>query len=241
MKSHPILFSAPMVRAILDGSKTQTRRVVKNTPSLSEHIFYDDESNQWGFLGYSLDHNGDPTVEHWNECKCPYGQVGDQLWVREEHYSFGHWEEVKGVRTKTGKQKRKFVADSEKVLFDGDSLATVPDGKYRSDCCYTKEWHKRLARFMPRKFSRITLEITEIRVERLQDISNDDAEAEGIFNSSGMHDFDCDGAGFGPDQICRCGDNSPSETYRRLWESINGLNTWTQNPFVWVITFKRIS
>jgi hypothetical protein len=94
---------------------------------------------------------------------------------------------------------------------------------------------------MPRQYSRITLRITDVRVERLQDISEADAEAEGTAN--GIHDWDCIN-GFFPDPagycVNGCGSRSSVESYQRLWESINGAHSWAANPWVFVISFERV-
>lgn len=204
MKERPILFSAPMVLAILEGRKTQTRRVVKKLPK------------RFSLLGWKMPTGLFPIS--WLT-ECPYGQIGDRLWVREEHYRFGHWEEVSGVKTKTGKQKLAFVPDSSEVLFDAPS--EFRKARQRQDPL-TPAWHKRLARFMPRAASRITLEITDVRVERLQDITDADALAEGV------------------DQTNTSIGGYATERFKRLWESINGPDSWDANPWVWAIGFKRV-
>src|ERR1035437_104911 len=224
-KSRPILFSPAMVTAILDGKKSQTRRAITPQPisSKPEAEWYPDaydggpEWTVWGKKGSAVDNKC--TLPFW---KCPYGVVGDSLWVREEHYRFGHWREVPGVKTKTGKQKWAFIPDSDQVLF------VMPDKSYLKsrlkDYPEAPAWHKRLARFMPRSCSRITLEITEIRVERLCDISETDSIAEGV------SDRDEDGAW-----------TSASEAYAELWDKINGDGSWNKDPFVWCLTFKVVS
>ena len=170
-KSRPILFSGPLVRAILAGNKTQTRRVVKPQPVKNGKFW-----EVFG-AGWSMDHGNVPCVPgHSLANNCPYGVPGDELWVREEHYRFGHWEPVPGVKTRTGRQKWQFVAHTDRVLFD------APDGvrsRNTGPLAIKPGWYKRLARFMPRWASRITLEVTGVRVERLNDITGDDAAAEG--------------------------------------------------------------
>ena len=223
MTDRPILFSAPMVRTILDGSKTQTRRVIKPQPYL-------DKMGNACCDGWILGQGADrvPNFESLaspiprsstGRVWCPYGQIGDRLWVREEHYRFGHWEEVSSVRTRTGRQKWAFVQDSREVLFDAP--AEFRKGRHNKDTL-TPAWHKRLARFMPRSASRITLEITDVRVERLQDISRGDAMEEGC-----------------PFPNMASGDD-PRRWFSELWQSINGPASWEANPWVWVIGFKRV-
>lgn len=221
-KERPILFSGAMVRAILNGSKTQTRRVVKpqpaNDPAIHHPIEpYRTSGGDWNWvLAATGMGTGDPFP-------CPYGKPGDLLWVREEHYRFGHWEPVPGVSTKGGRQKWRFVADADETLFD------APDeyrkGRHHKDPS-TPAWHKRLARFMPRSVSRITLEITDVRVERLNDINEQDAEAEGIDFMREIPDAD---------ETLRA-----SKLFEVLWESINGIGSWSLNPWVWVIEFRRV-
>ena len=172
-KERPILFSAPMVRALLAGTKTQTRRVVK-VPKRMEGV-----TSPAGALV---------------DFDCPYGRPGDRLWVRET-----------------------FSYDA-KLHFRGD----------RGPCWYWADgnpeygdWTKpRPSIHMPRWASRITLEITGVRVERLQSISEEDALAEGATLHKDK-DPDYGYAGW----------------YRALWESINGPDSWAANPFVWVIEF----
>jgi len=185
VKERPILFSAPMVRAILEGRKTQTRRVVKHVET-NEPV------------------TSDPRP--YNK-PCPYGQPGDRLWVRETWLDLG-----------------------DGITPDGDMK---PCGYlYRSDHdknTMKGQWKPSI--FMPRAASRITLEITGIRVERLQHISADDAISEGI-EKQGLRWRDYHG-----DEL---GWLDPCQSYRTLWESINGPGSWALNPWVWVIEFRKV-
>lgn len=191
MKERPILFSAPMVRAILDGTKTQTRRVVKPQPPAkvsSIYLPFKQEPNNWqGFA----DSDG---LIHWYG-RCPYGQPGDRLWVREA------WRWV-------------CPDDPDTAIYraDGHAASKLPPGF---------KWKPSI--HMPWAASRITLEITAVRVERLQAISEADAEAEGCCTPLRGHD-----------------DDFARGCYRNLWEQINGVGSWTANPWVWVIEFKRV-
>jgi len=231
MKERPILFNGEMVMAILDGRKTQTRRVVKPQP---EGVKEPEEGFVWlgenGLLGGRQSYMcGDPEnpsvdVELWQfPVKCPYGAPGDRLWVRE---TFCHkWDQGGPV----------FNEDGD---YDQSCLwyrATTPDViKLDEDCeeVYLKDgspaspWLPSI--HMPRWASRILLEITGVRVERVQEISNEDAIAEGI---------NC---------IWR-GDNGPHEVdqtqhVKDLWDSINAKRGfgWDVNPWVWSIEFKVI-
>lgn len=181
MKERPILFSAPMVRAILDGSKTQTRRLCKpaNEAALSAVVGpFDCPELGHGHFG---DEEGDL------QFLCPYGQPGDRLWVRETFAEIG--------------ARLTYKADTD-------------DGAH----CMVKRWIPSI--HMPRIDSRILLEIVSVRVERLQDISDQDAMAEGV-----------DAAAYG---------KSHRYGYSRLWEEINGAGGWAANPWVWVVEFKRV-
>lgn len=202
MKERPILFSAPMVRAILEGRKTQTRRIVKpRVIPVVEECFR--VNGKWCNRTFDYD-----LVN-----LCPYGQPGDRLWVRETWASRG----VNPVAMPSGKFGAAVVeyrADTARATWDRDPIQRDPDGHWRPSI------------FMPRWASRIRLEVTGVRVERLNDISEADAIAEGIPAAS-LHDLDCDTI-------------APSAHYRDIWESINGPGSWAKNPFVWVVEFKRI-
>lgn len=214
-KSRPILFSPAMSWAVIDGKKTQTRRFLNGSTEVKGP------------------YNPDYLEAHkrsagWKEI-CPHGKIGDLLWVREEHYRFGHWREVPGVKTKTGKQKWAFIPDEPDVLY---SMSSPLYRKSRHpETPEIPRWHKRLARFMPRALSRTMLEITEIRVERLHDISDDDAMAEGIdyFYAGLFRDYLQNGD---------IGIDSARGSFQSLWEKINGPDSWAENPWVWVIGFK---
>lgn len=215
MANKPILFSASMVAAILDGRKTQTRRTIKGS---TEHkgnynpVYLEVHKNSRG----------------WKEI-CPYGKIGDTLWVREEHYAVGHWE--KNSTTKTGKQKWKFVPDiGGDVRYSDNPPADfmVSRSKEYPD---VNLWYKRLARFMPRSLSRIKLEIVDIRVEKLKDISQKDAISEGAPPSH--HSIDKVSREIGNPDFSR-------SWFAQLWQSINGTESWDENPWVWVISFKVV-
>jgi hypothetical protein len=224
MKERPILFSTEMVKAILDGRKTMTRRVVsfKNSKPFDNSGSWpyvkklDDGTYMWSDapdFSYPKDYLKDGV-------KCPYGQVGDRLWVRET------WT-VGGYTHKKDAEIVYKASEGEK-----HDLSIVPwndwlesNTKYGGRCGVIDKW--RSSMFMPRWASRITLEITNIRVERLQDITDQDAIKEGI-------DFSCTR----PNSQCGCNRKS----FSRLWDSINAKRgySWGSNPWVWVIEFKRI-
>lgn len=239
MREIPILFSGEMVRAILEGRKTQTRRLVK-FPEVDGDDQRAEPERAWLDRSYEKPELGG--------CAClkmPYGpeggdlstvqrffprwEAGDRLWVREEHYRFGHWEPVPGVRTKGGRQKWKFVADSDEVRYADNPPIFFRKGMHKEtpNC---QIWHKRLARFMPRRFSRITLKTISVRLERLQEISEEDSLAEGVKpkHDACIASLVAKGA-VGPGQL----------EYYALWESINGSGSWEVNPWVWVLEFER--
>lgn len=196
MRERPILFSAPMVRAILDGTKTQTRRVVKPQPVTRGRVDEDcvvtiGKQTHSGPTRYMLD--------RLTEFGCPYGQPGDRLWVKETH----------AIRS-TGQ----VVYRADTTDFD-PRAADVVGGRWRPSI------------HMPRRASRITLTITDVRVERLQEISEVDAEAEGVAFMREHTDID--------ETL------TAVQLYAALWDSINGEGAWSSNPWVWVVTFTRAS
>lgn len=218
MKERPILFSGAMVRALQDGSKTQTRRVLKPQPIRVS----DGHGGSGGY--FSCDKKGIGATEKcrvsdiWVGYGSPYGQPGDQLWVRETFYAYGRWETRYSEKKKRDEwhfvdmtndcdQAYQYAADNPDV-----PLATSRGGALPG-------WHKRPAIFMPRVACRIQLEITSVRVERLQDINEADALAEGATPEA---------------------TDEAINAYRMLWESLNGPDSWLANPWVWVVEFKRV-
>lgn len=234
VKERPILFSAPMVRALLDGTKTQTRRVVK--PEGAHHLFQfrgttaaagaDEPTGEWGWCGSSHVVN--------KHIRCPYGMPGDLLWVRETYFAFGRWETR--YSAKKGRDEWHFVDMTlecgKSYLYDADHPRPQPLAGKR-DGGVTPKWWKRPAIFMPRAACRIELEETGVRVERLQDISEADARAEGA--------RECDPVS-GREVLLAGASQRGSFVlhYRDIWEQINGPNSWAANPFVWVVEFRRI-
>lgn len=186
MRNGPILMSAPMVRAVLAGTKTQTRREFK-TRNGGVHPNANDKPGMTQILR-----------------NCPYGQPGDRLWVRE---AFA------------------IVPRTAYRCSEGVQQALRPDDDHDA-AIYREGWTRsrgglrwRPSIHMPRWASRLTLGVTGVRLERLQDISHDDACAEGIESQKG-------------------GAAACIERYRELWESLNGVGSWRENPWVWVITFE---
>ena len=194
MKERPILFSGPMVRAILDGKKTQTRRVVKSRlTKLVDEVFRVNGHWTWDTTDYDF------------RPLSPYGAPGDRLWVRE---TFTRHEDESGF-------------GSGVTLYRADM----------KDCEIAWTWTPSI--FMPRHASRITLEVNAVRVERLHDISHEECIKEGMTSD----DNGWWGAPGGSRGLL-CTD--PKYAYKEVWDSINGKDAWKQNPWVWVIEFKRI-
>jgi hypothetical protein len=208
MTEKPILFKSDMVSAILDGIKTQTRRVIKLPPVINLGHWEVSDIGGHGIIdsqGYLVPNI--PCIWHTHSgwcIACPYGKIGDQLWVRE---TFAYDDE-----------NREFLYRAD----NNDKTKNWDLNRYGSGSSHYN-WKSSI--FMPRKASRIQLEITNIRIERLNDISDDDAKAEGVTNvlAGGIYDF-----------------IGHIKSYQRLWEQINGNGSWSENPFVWVIEFKNL-
>jgi hypothetical protein len=213
MKERPILFSAPMVRAILEGSKTQTRRIIK--PKKGGEIV--------GVGGPGI------AMEKLSDCEfstvvSPFGQPGDRLWVRETWQGPLIDEELEDEFRQSPDffKKPAFCAYRSTDTLD----AINADGE---------ELGWRPSIHIPRWASRINLEITGVRVERLQDISEEDACAEGVERMSAMQ-----GCGLYRNYLdALTGYIRPDDSFSSLWKSINGPGSWGANPWVWVIEFKR--
>ncbi len=216
MEERPILFSGEMVSAILDGRKTQTRRVIKPQPP----ALWDACAACAGcFCFYRA---SDPDFHGYK--KCPYGQPGDRLWVRET------WASLDSVDHLSPKDIELLCRDAGYKTGPCGDLWYQADNSYRQwgDDKQTKgKWRPSI--HMPRWASRINLEITDVRVERLQDITEDDAVAEGVqyFITSG--------------KMTRS-EMSMRSAFADLWDSINFKRGygWDTNPWVWVVEFKRL-
>lgn len=208
MKERPILFSAPMVRAILAGTKTQTRRIVKAQPNPDisptfQGLKFVDGFWRAHFNNLEITIPRFPSGIYVGQFNCPYGKPGDRLWVKET------W---RTVAEANGIPPRDLTNVESFTHYEADG----PDrtmGKLRPSI------------FMPRWASRITLEVAGIRVERLQDISEADARAEGTLSTRMPNGINWSVAQVG---------------YKHLWESINGPGSWDANPWVWVVEFSRM-
>lgn len=234
----PILFSTAMVQAIMAGNKTQTRRAVKPQPKIFGDI-YKEASKCYLRVGAML---------YWQdatETKCPYGQPGDVLWVREEHYRWGIW--VRDGLTKKGNPKWRFKALADDVEYV-DTMK-VDFRKSRDKQSPGKpQWYKRLARFMPRSACRLFLKITDIRVERLQEINEADTIAEGLkilskdYGKTYKYGIaDADGLPGNDDHGWHWPEWEVNhlDAVKKLWTKINGPESWEANPWVWVVSFQK--
>lgn len=206
MADKPIIFSAPMVRAILDGRKTQTRRIIK--PRYLGWRFDLMDRNRDSVI--PLSPMKDKGVRTLTSHACPYGVKGDRLWVRETFHT----------------------VDGHRAFYRADYVYN-PQGDKEHGVVWTPSIH------MPRIASRILLEITGVRVERLHEISEADAQAEGVERVvAGVGwrrycDHDSEEVGVPP-----CGDARRS--FRSLWKFIHGDESWNANPWVWVVEFKQV-
>lgn len=210
VKERPILFSTPMVKAILEGRKTVTRRIIKVQPDADSYF---EMKLQDGVL--EIDYNqGDknPKIE------CPYGKPGDVLWVRET-WSKIHYEGVDENPTYI------FKAD-----WTGDAVKGI--------------WKPSI--HMPRAACRLRLEIVSITVERLQDITEEDAIREGILFYDDeiigrrFKDYVSDSRGYGHPEVDYATVSTAKESFQSLWTSINGPESWNANPWVWRVEFKKL-
>ncbi|GLY59315.1 phage-like protein [Pectobacterium carotovorum subsp. carotovorum] len=219
MKEHPIIFNAEMVRAILDGRKTQTRRIIKPQPFdrsqyrrdhqieiISGRAENGDEVD--GLYAYTKSTGGT-----W-DAKCPFGQPGDRLWVRETYSpDFANYYPNNRFWYASDNDRKSDieVVDGVRGIYSPESDVHVP---FR--------WRPSI--HMPRYASRILLEITDVRVEKLKHILRDGIIAEG----------------YPAERAIDGGDYDPFLWYRDLWESLYGDGSWQKNPWVWVIEFKQI-
>ncbi|UIW10310.1 hypothetical protein [Flyfo siphovirus Tbat2_3] len=220
MKHRPILFNAEIVRAILDGRKTQTRRAVTPQPELTERSGF-----KWKGALFGAGSDDRETNRNFAHVKCPFGKVGDRLWVREAFQGpLVDMELVDDlVRNPDKYQKPEFC----EYRADGGKAPEYVD----MDDNLRQGWRPSI--HMPRWASRITLEITSVRVERLNDISETDALAEGVIPEP------CDHARRSCEEVGCCGDTAKGE-FSALWQSVYGEESWQANPWVWVVEFKMV-
>lgn len=201
-KERPTFFNSEMVRKILSGEKTQTRRVVKNSFAQNAEYVYQHESGLegrwWAFVNQSK--SSKFMKDGQTNSYCPFGKVGTRLWVRETFANFNN--------------SIHYIASANQADLDWLQSEAV-------------KWKPSI--FMPREASRITLEITDIRVERLLDISNSDARSEGVCGVDWGHGLD-----YG-------GDANYTKPFSELWDKINGKKyPVSSNPWVWCISFQKL-
>lgn len=224
IKERPIIFSTEMVKAILEGRKTQTRRVLKA---------------ELGALYYTE-----------NDSKCPYGKPGDRLWVRESWKIIG-WNDGEPffIQYKDGETKSDVMLPEDKCEdywiqcseeCHKAGLKTNDDGIFIIDGDVPTKWRPSI--FMPREASRIILEITNIKLERLNDISEEDCQAEGVQWLWNGNCEECYQWSVTGNKKSNAWFDYAEDCYKHLWNSIHKKeNTWKDNPWVWVIEFKRIN
>lgn len=198
MKSTPLLFSGPMIRALLDGRKTMTRRVVKYIPMLVEPL-------AWCAAARAQEPGWVHIVGDYRRF-CPYGQPGDEIWCKETFCISADG-----------------IDNTIAFRADGWTECPSPIGKWTPSI------------FMPRAASRISLGITAVSVERVQEISEADAKAEGAPEPTGRR-----GCYPAPWATAKAGPLDYRASYRILWDEINGDGSWARNKFVWVISFRRV-
>ena len=228
MKERPILFSGPMVRAILDGKKTQTRRIVRplrGAPFPMSDLPWRAIVHADGFAALIAEHAGGETAVPLP--RSPYGVPGDRLWVRERWAAHDTLDDLSPQRIDEIDEDRNIW-----YAVDGDSGW----GSLLADPSWRGRWRPSI--HMPRWASRIDLDVTTVRVERLQAITEDDARAEGVEAIDGMYD---------EAELCRIAKEMRTPAtdarvwYRWLWDEINGDRApWASNPWVWVVEFARV-
>lgn len=225
MKERPILFNTVMVKAILEGLKTQTRRVINPQPegkTLQSNL-----DGKWlskKFNGLLI-----PKIEDL-PIHCPYGKIGDRLWVRETWSTVNLYGEIALAYKADGEvirvvENESFQDEDGLINYDDPRLEKYSFAAWADDLLEGKEGWWKPSIHMPRWASRILLEITNIRVERLKDISTEDAKAEGFDYST--H----------PSAIKMGYAIGAKTNFRFTWEQIYGQNAWNKNPWVWVVEF----
>ncbi|CAH4127986.1 TPA: hypothetical protein MCW73_001479 [Klebsiella pneumoniae] len=232
MKERGMIFNGEMVRALMSGRKTQTRRPIKWKQTRFTEIGEREDGSKWPWS-----EDAEHACDFWHP--CPFGAVGDRIWVRETWGVVSHAFSDDGLmidwvpdRPTTAIHEMPFgngyYSGYAIYAVDGDFTWGDDDGYEDGRSCWKPSIH------MPRAASRILLEITNVRVERLNAISEEDARAEGIIDGGCLN---C-----GEPEPCGCANPEPDATdaFAYLWQSIYGQENWNANPWVWVIEFKRV-
>ncbi|HHW7582693.1 hypothetical protein MWR38_12225 [Klebsiella pneumoniae] len=232
MKERGMIFNGEMVRALMSGRKTQTRRPIKWKQTRFTEIGEREDGSKWPWS-----EDAEHACDFWHP--CPFGAVGDRVWVRETWGVVSHAFSDDGLmidwvpdRPTTAIHEMPFgngyYSGYAIYAVDGDFTWGDDDGYEDGRSCWKPSIH------MPRAASRILLEITNVRVERLNAISEEDARAEGIIDGGCLN---C-----GEPEPCGCANPEPDATdaFAYLWQSIYGQENWNANPWVWVIEFKRV-
>ncbi|MBM6485201.1 hypothetical protein JSX99_23705 [Klebsiella pneumoniae] len=223
MTERGMIFNAEMVRAILDGRKTQTRRIMKIQPEHSgfglRRVIGSKNGSDDGKYFWSLSDACGLKIRS-KSFTCPFGSVGDRIWVREAFRVHSRATEVATLVYKAS-ERNSWTEQTNRVPVSVCNKPATPEK-------WTPSLH------MPRWASRLLLEITDVRVERLNAISEEDARAEGIIDGGCLN---C-----GEPEPCGCANPEPDATdaFAYLWQSIYGSDSWNANPWVWVIEFKRV-
>ncbi|MEZ3980083.1 hypothetical protein QQX85_03565 [Klebsiella variicola] len=213
MREKGLIFNSEMVRAILDGRKTQTRRPIKWKQTRFTEIGEREDGSKWPWS-----EDAEHACDFWHP--CPFGAVGDRIWVREAFRVHSRATDVATLVYKAS-ERNSWTEQTHRVPVAVCNKPATPEK-------WTPSLH------MPRWASRILLEITDVRVERLNAISEEDARAEGIIDGGCLN---C-----GEPEPCGCANPDPDATdaFAYLWQSIYGQASWNANPWVWVIEFKRV-
>ncbi|HHR1240512.1 TPA: hypothetical protein ACS3BW_004286 [Klebsiella pneumoniae] len=213
MSERGMIFNAEMVRALLDGRKTQTRRPIKWKQTRFTEIGEREDGSKWPWS-----EDAEHACDFWHP--CPFGAVGDRIWVREAFRVHSRATDVATLVYKAS-ERNSWTEQTRRVPVAVCNKPATPEK-------WTPSLH------MPRWASRILLEITGVRVERLNAISEEDARAEGIIDGGCLN---C-----GEPEPCGCANPEPDATdaFAYLWQSIYGQESWNANPWVWVIEFKRV-
>lgn len=245
-KERPILFSGPMVRAIMEGHKTQTRRILAPQPEVVDtRAIYGVNCYQWGkrqFWPPGVESASKPGTAHphswggWHHLNlCPYGVPGDRLWIKETYFI----DHIDYLRGPLPKERPAAHSGGDLIYYraDGECCEQIPE------CCCAEvggtKW--RSPRFMPRWASRGDLELVNARLQRLQNITEEDAKAEGVESDLDVlarlsHLRGASAAKAVPSRLL-----TARENFARAWDDINGKRApWASNPWVWAVTFRRI-